>query len=811
MLYTDVLYAYIAYVLHRAGSPEPDPDRWTPGAVDMLRRSQKNGGLGWFESPLSLSPPAVVLDEAAGNFIDEVRTIAAESIEDASTHCYVLTGRTFACRSAVSALLATAGLQFADVICKTATDKWKNNEFKKTWLAGLIKRHSPDYVEMWEDDPTIVRFLRSTFGGDRVRIHDVTAFVQCTRTHLAAGVELELVSKLIAAASRSAQDSADVRPSFAYTAVMLDAESKLRCRSMCHDCLGGLPGWSLLGDHMTINLGRMDLALNPTLRPGDAVVLECRSIGWSERAAALHVAKATSDAGRTVISGHAQTIQHVTLGFAPDAQARDANCIKQWTTLGDAIQLHGRVSEVQALVPSDHDAIATQAMLHMMQNHGGDLQGTRRSDVFTQLQGLCEQWQRARGSAESIHLVSVGSFAIGADFAADDIDVVVTTGCVAPSTGTVQSLADFLAVSGADAIRFVTAGSGRRMLCLRLGGVDIDMLFSSLPIPRATALVIESCDAERMATTLASADTFDVPELSSIRDTTSIKLALANLPAAVTLVLRFIKLWATARGISDNKLGYLGGSGWMVMVLQVALEARDDGCRTAPELLRVFFARYAVRATRAIGIAPHTWGAPPASHVARPSAEAIRDLKRTGLVVLTAAPSRADGTHDNIARNSTASTAARVWAELRRAHEYLTDAPAGDESFYRQVGPTMLLPLTKADIRRDFDAVLRVSLHPSASLDTIALLGSRLVQLALQLEADGLAGSSLWVPLPARRLGGKPTMRVAGRFVGQGAVSTVEQLEALAHAWVETTLRGAMDEVDSVELVATSGTNQNVF
>ena len=183
--------------------------------------------------------------------------------------------------------------------------------------------------------------------------------------------------------------------------------------------------------------------------------------------------------------------------------------------------------------------------------------------------------------------------------------------------------------------------------------------------------------------------------------------------------------------------------------------------------------------------------------------QAIRDLKRTGLVVLTAAPSRADGTHDNIARNSTASTAARVWAELRRAHEYLAVAPADDESFYRQVGPTMLLPLTKADIQRDFDAVLRVSLQPFASLDTIALLSSRLVHLALQLEADGLAGSRCWVPLPARRLDGKPTMRVAGRFAGQGAAGTGERLKALAHAWVETTLRGATDEVDSVALVAT--------
>ena len=256
----------------------------------------KNGGLGWFESPLSLSSPAVVLAEAEGSFIDEVRTVAAESIEDASAHCYVLTGRTIACRSAVSALLAAAGLQFADVICKTAADKWKNDEFKKTWVAGLIKRHSPDYVEMWEDDPGIVRLLRSTFGGDGVRIHDVTSFVQCTSTHLAADVELELVSKLIAAASRSAQQNVDVCPAVAYTAVMLDAESKLRCSSMCQDSLGGLAGWSLLGDHMTINLGRMDLALNPTLRPGDAVVLECRSIGWSERAAALHVATATSDA-----------------------------------------------------------------------------------------------------------------------------------------------------------------------------------------------------------------------------------------------------------------------------------------------------------------------------------------------------------------------------------------------------------------------------------------------------------------------------------------------------------------------------------
>ena len=138
------------------------------------------------------------------------------------------------------------------------------------------------------------------------------------------------------------------------------------------------------------------------------------------------------------------------------------------------MQLRGVVREVRALVPSNRDTVSMQGILQMMQNYGGEV-STRRFDVFTRLQVLCEQWwQAAYGPCGSMQLVSVGSFAVGADFAVDDIDVVVTAGCIAPGTETIQSLVNYLAVAGADAVRFVAAANGRRMLCLKLDGVDID-------------------------------------------------------------------------------------------------------------------------------------------------------------------------------------------------------------------------------------------------------------------------------------------------------------------------------------------------
>ena len=430
-------------------------------------------------------------------------------------------------------------------------------------------------------------------------------------------------------------------------------------------------------------------------------------------------------------------------------------------------------------------------MLHMMVNHGGEVQSTVRSEVFTRLQGLCEHWCRTQAAAESMLLVPVGSFAIGADFAADDIDVVVTTGCIAPSTETLKCLADYLAVSGgANAVRSVAAANGRRMLCFQLGGIDIDMVFSSKPIAPQTTLAIQSGDPETVATALARADAFDVPELSSIRDTTTIQQLLASLPETVTQALRFIKLWAKARAISNNKLGYVGGSGWTVMVLRVALEVGRGGCQTALGLLRAFFAQYARPVGHPIAIAGGGEDA---------SSDAQRDLKRTGLAILTASPSHADGSHNNIARNSTASTAARVWAELRRAHEYLSVAAVDDESFFREVGPALLTAWSKADFQREFDAMLRITLCDSASLDTIGLLNSRLVHLALQLEDDGGGGTCYCVPLTTRKFRRKPTLRLGLRFTGNQSGSGLE--ESVARAWVDTTLRGATDELDGVVLI----------
>ena len=95
--------------------------------------------------------------------------------------------------------------------------------------------------------------------------------------------------------------------------------------------------------------------------------------------------------------------------------------------------------------------------------------------------------------------------------------------------------------------------------------------------------------------------------------------------------------------------------------------------------------------------------------------------------------------------------------------------------------------------------MLRVTLCDSASLDTIELLNSRLVHLALQLEGDGGGSTCYCVPLTTRKLRRKPTLWLGLRLTGNHSGGGLE--ESLARAWVHTTLRGATDELDGVELI----------
>ena len=87
----------------------------------------------------------------------------------------------------------------------------------------------------------------------------------------------------------------------------------------------------------------------------------------------------------------------------------------------------------------------------------------------------------------------------------------------------------------------------------------------------------------------------------------------------------------------------------------------------------------------------------------------------------------------------------------------------------------------------------------------MALLSSRLVQLTLQLAEvapdGGVGGGLSWVPLPTRKVGGKPTLRLAVMRNKSCLLHNAPEFETLARSWVERTLRGDVGDLEKVTLI----------
>lgn len=94
-------------------------------------------------------------------------------------------------------------------------------------------------------------------------------------------------------------------------------------------------------------------------------------------------------------------------------------------------------------------------------------------------------------------------------------------------------------------------------------GFDLDLLFASLPMDR----IPEEFDLadDHLLLSLPEAD---VRSVNGVRVTDMILRLVPN-PESFALALRFVKLWAAARGVYSNVLGFLGGVSWSVGVVLV--------------------------------------------------------------------------------------------------------------------------------------------------------------------------------------------------------------------------------------------------
>lgn len=225
-----------------------------------------------------------------------------------------------------------------------------------------------------------------------------------------------------------------------------------------------------------------------------------------------------------------------------------------------------------------------------------DEEARRRQVVLSHLHALLKQWVSDEAASKGLQGASIenganiytyGSYRLGVTNPGADIDVL----CVAPSRIVrheqfFASLPRKLRARSevADMVEVPTATVP--IISFTWSGIAIDLIFAPLnvfPLPPDYSLSDDSV--------LRGADAATTRALNGCRVTDTI---LAMVPDgrhdAFRVVLRAVKLWAQRRGIYSNKIGYLGGVNWAILVARVVMMYP----RAAPAtLMRLFFKTWA--------------------------------------------------------------------------------------------------------------------------------------------------------------------------------------------------------------------------
>lgn len=268
-----------------------------------------------------------------------------------------------------------------------------------------------------------------------------------------------------------------------------------------------------------------------------------------------------------------------------------------------------------------------------------------------------EQLISACLDTKEFRLFPVGSYGLGLQTPSSDIDV-LCAGSISP--------ADFFPVLLRFLRREARQNEGRiitgapalvldaivPLLTFGIMGVTIDIQYAQVRNVKFN----KSLDLGRM---LADAETrpevrnqFDQASLlaaQSVRALTILTSLIPDLPVFRKAYV-IIKRWAEARGLTSNRMCFLGGHAWTIMLTRVA----QTCSRTSVyELVAAFFATYAVWDFRTHPVTVQTYPEVTYRHVAR---------KEPICIVTCSAPFK------NITRNATQCSRQIFVAELQRAH-----------------------------------------------------------------------------------------------------------------------------------------------
>jgi poly(A) polymerase len=376
----------------------------------------------------------------------------------------------------------------------------------------------------------------------------------------------------------------------------------------------------------------------------------------------------------------------------------------------------------------------------------------RRATAVGRLKVICTRL--------GLQLHPYGSHLLGTGSASSDVDAVAVGPSHLSREAFAQALIEALPHHDRDASGRFVADAAIPMVKLSLKGVHFDVSYASRPEG------VEPCPpAELLARYGEQLDTAGFRSLNGWADTHALLEAVEHHGAGLEpfrVVLRAVRAWARARGVSSHALGYLGGLSWAVMAAWSCTRAPREAASTDERLLAHFFGTFAAWPwPQPVTVTPET---------ARYRPEGKRDLMP---VVAPALPPR------NTARNVSRSTLQVIREELARASELVQEARArGTEAAWEAL-------FAPAELSRETPVRLVVSIDapsPEAREAAAGWVLGHLTALVYRLEGD-------------RRLFARPfpSERPEGPFVIGLSAKGPEGAEALS-AKPGGPLAKAMDE-----------------
>lgn len=319
-------------------SPVPNEKMWGRSFYGCLVSDLKTGGLGWWQSLISMDPTIINVND----WIEETTEEVKKAMPVESEFKVMLTGRNTSFFDTIKGMLDSKGLQFnayglKPFVTKMSTLDFKFDFIKKTLEDLRTAGHHVSAVEMWEDRREHIGEFTEFLAGLKLPafdIHHVSGGEAC----LPEAKEKVVVEVLKKAYLENNPNGS--LPKVHYYGVVLDEESKNQVRSYLfnHEDI------KKLGDHMT-------------LVPPHRVNENSDVRTWAIENDGLEVELLINEIGETEDGKNwafkveskvpcLNSTPHITIQIAKDGRAKDSNNITEWHPIDKPFTVRGKVRAI---------------------------------------------------------------------------------------------------------------------------------------------------------------------------------------------------------------------------------------------------------------------------------------------------------------------------------------------------------------------------------------------------------------------------------------------------------------------------------